>query len=137
VLGLGDRRLHAATRGTSTASLVNGQLSGCSSPDGSQTPLTSATITSSGLTATGCVPLFVSITGTVTFAWNNATTSTAFAAFSTNPFNPPILSVQVTTGTMAGDAATPIPLLIPHGLGCGLGGTSSLDVLIPAWLVTH
>ena len=46
------------------------------------------------------------------------------------------LSIHVTAGRMAGDSATPVPLFVPHGLGCGLGGTSSLDVYLPSWLFT-
>ncbi len=127
----------ALNGGTSALSLVNGQLSGCSSPNGSQPSITSGTFTASGGTATGCFPLFFNASATLNFAWSNGTSSSGPAALSTNPFVPPILSVQVASGTMAGDTATPVPIITPNGLGCGLGGTRSLDAVIITFPFTH
>ena len=127
----------ALNGGTSALSLVNGQLSGCSSPNGSQSSITSGTFNASGGTATGCFPLFFNASATLNFAWSNGTSSSGPAALSTNPFVPPILSVQVASGTMAGDTATPVPIIVPNGLGCGLGGTTGLDVVIITFLFTH
>ena len=117
------------------ASVTNGQLSGCSSPNGSQ-PVTSATINAPALTASGCFPVF-SITGTGTLTWNDASTSTLSVNLSTNPLGGLAINIVVTAGRMVGDRATPVPIFVPHGLGCGLGGTSSLDATILSALFTH
>ena len=114
-----------------TLSADNGQVSGCTSPNGTQPGVTSGTLTASGGMASGCFPIF-SATATASFVWNDGSTSTASAALSTNPFVPPILSITVTAGRMAGDSILAVPVFVPHGLGCGLGGTSSLDTLLLA-----
>jgi hypothetical protein len=119
-----------------TASVSGGHLSGCSSPNGSQPSLTSATITATGLSASGCFPIF-SINGAGTLGWNDGSTSTLSVSLSTNPLGGLAINVRVTAGRMAGDAILPVPIFVPHGLGCGLGGTSSLDATILSALFTH
>ena len=122
-----------ALKGPSTSVSVSGQLSGCTSPNGSQPGVTSGTFTASGATAFGCFPLF-SAAGTLLFTWNDTTTSTASAFFSTNPFVPPIISITLTAGRMAGDTVLAVPVLVPDNLGCAPlvpgPGTSRLDVPI-------
>lgn len=119
--------LDPALNGGTVAAPTTGELSGCSSLNGSQPGITSAAI-AAPLTASGCFPVPLVVSGPGTFTWNDGSTSTIDARLSTNLFVPPILSVTVTGGRMAGDSILVLPLLVPHGLGCGLGGTDSLDV---------
>jgi hypothetical protein len=76
------------------------------------------------------------VSGPVTLKWNDGSTSTLSAALNSSPTDFK-LDVRVTAGRMYGDTLTLAPVFVPFGLGCGLGGTSSIDVAIPSLLFTN
>jgi hypothetical protein len=118
------------------ASVRDGRLTACVSPNGSSAFLKSATITATGLSASGCFPIF-SVNGLGTLGWNDGSTSTLSVSLSTNPLGGLAINIRVTAGRMVGDTVTPTPIFVPHGLGCGLDGTRMLDATVASALFTN
>jgi hypothetical protein len=111
---------------TVSGSLAGGHTSGCSSPDGSQPALASATISAPLSGSSFC--LVINLEGVATLTWNNGTTSTLNVTASTDPLSGVIgLGGVVTAGPMAGDSLLVVPVLESINGLCVFGGVTGIN----------
>lgn len=115
---------------TTTSAQASAQVSACFSPNGLFSSLTSGTVLANATaTSQGGTPcnLLLTITGTGAITWNTGQISDYSFTISTNPLQGTItVSATVTSGPLAGDAVTLLPVEVNPNLDCALNGLSSL-----------
>lgn len=117
--------------GKSTSTSFSGLASSCISLNRRYRQLRSAVVFGTdGVTATGCSPAFLQITGgNNRLIWNDGSISRFRIEISTDPRTRKLgFSAFLTEGTMAGSRITGIPLLIAQKGLCGLRGARSLAI---------
>lgn len=118
------------TTTTTTSAQASAQVSDCISPNGNFSSLASATVQANATaTSQGGVPcdVLLTISGAGTLTWNTGQTSGYSFTISTNPIQGTItVSATVTSGPLAGDAVTLLPIEANPNLDCAVNGLSSL-----------
>jgi hypothetical protein len=105
-------------------------LVGCESPNGNYPSLASATVDASGdAVSLGGVPcnLLLTASGSGRFMWNTGQVSHFDWVVNTNPLAGTVtLSAEITSGPLAGDTVTAVPVLASPNPDCALSGLSYL-----------
>lgn len=118
------------TTRTTTSAQASAQVADCISPNGHFSSLTSGTVQANATaTSQGGIPcnLLLTISGTGAITWNTGQTSGYSFTISTNPIQGTItVSATVTSGPMAGDVVTLLPVEVNPNLDCAVNGLSSL-----------
>jgi hypothetical protein len=122
-----------------TATQATGAGTFCISPNGSATALSGNTFTGTG-TATTCPQLTITGAGSITWITTTLTTVTSTFTFlvNINPLNGvPTLNATITSGALAGDIATAVPVTAlvtparcPGGLVPGFARIASPEGII-------
>jgi hypothetical protein len=112
-------------------------LTACTALSGSGTGLLSATVSAAEGSGTAVCPLFT-VTGSGEFEWNTGQTSGFDFAVNLNPAvsDPPLgLAAEITSGPLAGDTVTAVPVVVTIQGNC-LTGVDSIGALFTGLLFT-